>query len=92
MPDGMAGPFEGKYSWKMPSDVRMEVGPTIIHPLPRNYVGATRKYARFVRVVELPDGGLSLESYHGGIPFPKFLRATQRMEETGQRLVSVHFQ
>jgi hypothetical protein len=70
MPDGMASLFEGKYSWKMPPDVRMEVGPTVIHPLPKNYVDATNKYAQNVRVVDLPDGGLSLENYHGGIPFP----------------------
>ena len=70
MPDGMAALFEGKYSWKMPPDVRMEVGPTVIHPLPKNYVDATNKYAQNVRVVDLPDGGLSLENYHGGIPFP----------------------
>jgi hypothetical protein len=27
MPDGMAAMFEGKYSWKMPDDVAMEVVP-----------------------------------------------------------------
>src|SRR5207244_10366096 len=27
MPDGMAAMFEGKYFWKMPPDVQMEVGP-----------------------------------------------------------------
>jgi hypothetical protein len=70
MPDGMAALFEGKYFWKIPADVRMEVGPTIIHPLPTNYLEATKKNAQGVRVVELPDGGLSLANYHGGIPFP----------------------
>jgi hypothetical protein len=45
MPGGMAALFEGKYFWKMPADVRMEVGPTIIHPLPNNYLEATKKYA-----------------------------------------------
>src|SRR5436190_18277796 len=45
MPDGMAALFEGKYAWKMPNDVSLEVGPTIIHPLPRNYLAATEKYA-----------------------------------------------
>src|SRR5579864_2821228 len=43
MPDGMAALFEGKYAWKMPPDVALEVGPTIIHPLPRNYLAATEK-------------------------------------------------
>src|SRR5689334_5403842 len=28
MPEGMAALFEGKYFWKMPSDVRIEIGPT----------------------------------------------------------------
>jgi hypothetical protein len=70
MPDGMAALFEGKYSWKMPPEVALEVGPTIIHPLPRNYLAATEKYAGQVQVQELPGGGLTLRNYHGGIPFP----------------------
>jgi hypothetical protein len=70
MPDGMAALFEGKYFWKMPPDVQMEVGPTVIDPLPKNYLATTEKYADQVRIVQLPDGRLSLEGYHGGIPFP----------------------
>jgi hypothetical protein len=70
MPDGMAALFEGKYFWKMPPDVRMEVGSTVIRPLPKNYTDATDKYAQGVRAVELSGGGVSLENYHGGIPFP----------------------
>jgi Protein of unknown function (DUF1329) len=70
MPDGMIALFEGKYFWKMPADVRMEVGPTVIHPLPKNYLAATEKYAGGVKLVELPDGGLAMQNYRGGIPFP----------------------
>ena len=70
MPDGMAAMFEGKYFWKMPPDVQMEVGPTTIVPLPKNYLAATEKYAGQVRIIELPDGGLTLQGYRGGIPFP----------------------
>ena len=70
MPDGMVALFEGQYFWKMPDDVSMEVGPTIIHPLPPNYLAATEKYSGQVRIVELPDGGLNLTGYQGGIPFP----------------------
>jgi Protein of unknown function (DUF1329) len=70
MPDGMIALFEGQYFWKMPDDVSMEVGPTIIHPLPPNYLAATEKYSGQVRIVELPDGGLNLTGYQGGIPFP----------------------
>ena len=70
MPETMQGLFAGKYSWKMPDDVEIEVGPTVIDPLPKNYLAATEKYASQVQLVELPDGGLSLANYHGGIPFP----------------------
>ena len=56
MPDGMIALFEGKYFWKMPSDVEMNVGPTVIHPLPATYLAATEKYASQVRLVTLPDG------------------------------------
>jgi hypothetical protein len=70
MPEGMVALFEGRYFWKMPTDVSMEVGPTVIHPLPRNFLAATEKYGSQVKVVELPDGGLSLSNYRGGLPFP----------------------
>lgn len=71
MPDGMAAFFEGKYFWKMPPDVQMPVGPTVIHPLPASYMDATEKYSAQVRITELPDGGLTLSGYSGGIPFPQ---------------------
>ncbi|MBV8771368.1 MAG: DUF1329 domain-containing protein [Deltaproteobacteria bacterium] len=70
MPDGMVALFEGKYFWKMPADVSMEVGPTILHALPPGYLAATEKYSGQVRIVELPSGGLNLSGYQGGIPFP----------------------
>jgi len=70
MPDGMTDLFEGKYFWKMPSDVEMDVGPTVIHPLPQGYVAATEKYSSQVKLVTLPDGGLTVENYVGGEPFP----------------------
>ena len=70
MSDGMVALFEGKYFWKMPAGVEIEVGPTVNHPLPKDYVAATEKYASQVRIKALPTGGLSLENYRGGIPFP----------------------
>lgn len=70
MPDGMIDLFEGKYFWKMPADVEMEIGPTVIHPLPKSYMEATEKYRGQVRLVDLPGGGLTLDNYHGGLPFP----------------------
>ena len=54
----------------MPSDVAMEVGPTVVNPAPKNYQEATEKYAGQTKVVELPDDGLTLANYQGGLPFP----------------------
>jgi hypothetical protein len=70
MPEGMISLFEGQYFWKMPADVQMEVGPTIVLPLPRAYAEATDKYAPLVSIVELLSGGLNLQGYRGGVPFP----------------------
>jgi Protein of unknown function (DUF1329) len=70
MPEGMVSLFQGQYFWKMPADVQMEVGPSIVRPLPKNYMEATEKYSSQVSIVELPSGGLNIQGYHGGIPFP----------------------
>ncbi|HZO80653.1 MAG TPA: DUF1329 domain-containing protein [Candidatus Binataceae bacterium] len=70
MPPGMVAMFEGKYFWKMPSDVVMEIGPTVDHPLPPSYREATEKYSGQVRIVTLPNGGMNIENYVAGMPFP----------------------
>ena len=70
MPDGMVAFFQGSYFWKMPPDVQMPVGPTIIHPLPPDYLAATEKYSGQVSIAGLSDGGLTMTGYKGGIPFP----------------------
>ncbi len=70
MPDGMVGLFEGKYFWQMPPDIRIEIAPTVLHALPKNYLAATEKYAGQVKIVERPDGSLLMQNYMGGIPFP----------------------
>lgn len=71
MPDGMVALFGGGSFWKMPPDVQMPIGPTIIHPLPANYLAATEKYSGQVKITELGDGGLTLTGYSGGTPFPQ---------------------
>ena len=58
MPDGMIWLFEGKYFWKMPSDVEIDIGPTVIHPLPKTYREATERYSGQVEISGLPEGGL----------------------------------
>jgi hypothetical protein len=70
MPDGMITLFEGRSSWKMPDDLAMPVGPTVIHPLPAGYLAATKQYSPTTKLVELPEGGLTISGYQGGIPFP----------------------
>jgi Protein of unknown function (DUF1329) len=70
MSEGLIDLFTGKYYWKIPADVAIEVGPTIINPPPKNYADATEKYSSQVKIVELPDGGLTLSGYQGGLPFP----------------------
>ena len=70
MPDGMIALFAGGYYWKMPADVAMEVGPTVIHPLPAGYLAATEKYGSQTQLAALPDGGLTVVDYQGGVPFP----------------------
>ena len=70
MPDGLVALFEGKYFWKMPPDMRIEIEPTDLHPLPRNYLEATEKYSGQVKIVEQPDGSLRLQNYLAGVPFP----------------------
>jgi Protein of unknown function (DUF1329) len=69
MPPGMIALFEGKYFWKMPPDVEIDVGPTVIRPLPPGYRAATEKYGSQTKAVALPDGGLTLENYVAGQPF-----------------------
>ena len=86
MPDGMIALFQRGDYWKMPDDLDMEVGPTVIHPLPKTYLDATEKYGSQVKLVELPDGRLSLSGY----PLSKSRGSSQGMEDPRQLLVSLH--
>ena len=70
MPVGMIDLFQGTYFWKMPSDVEMDVGPTVSHPLTKAYMDASEKYGSQTRVVHDPDGTMNIENYVAGAPFP----------------------
>jgi Protein of unknown function (DUF1329) len=70
MSEGQQALFTGKYFWKMPPSAQIDVGPTVVNALPKTYIEATEKYAGQVRLTQLPDGGLTMENYQGGIPFP----------------------
>jgi hypothetical protein len=54
----------------MPSDVEIDVGPTIIEKLPEGYVKATEEYDHSVRVLHLPNGHNDIMNYVAGEPFP----------------------
>jgi hypothetical protein len=62
MPDGMSALFEGKYFWKMPADVEMNIGPTRAFAPPPGYVLATEKYGGQTQAVVLPDGHHDLKN------------------------------
>jgi Protein of unknown function (DUF1329) len=70
MPYGMQTLFEGKYFWKMPSDVSMSVGPTNVLPLPAGYVTASEKYGAQTSIGTTPAGHHFVQDYVAGEPFP----------------------
>jgi len=67
--DGEIGLWEGKWFWKMPDDVRIEVGPTRIYPLTTPFVEATERYGDQTRLVKSPDGRWQVKNYVAGMPF-----------------------
>ena len=71
MPLGMIELFEGRRFWKMPQKVEIDVGPTVMYPLPKSYVDATEKYSAQVKVVHLSNGHNDIINYVGGEPFPR---------------------
>jgi len=84
MSAGLAALFEGKRFWRMPPDVRIEVGPTIPIPLPQKYLQDTEKYSSMVRLVPTPGGGYVPNGYVAGLPFPKPLEGNSALR--GQRI------
>jgi hypothetical protein len=67
MPMGMQQQFAGRFFWKMPPEVEIDLGPTTIDPLPRTY--ANQQNA--VRVLHLANGHNDIANYVGGEPFPE---------------------
>ncbi len=70
MPEGMQVLFKGGSHWTFPADFRMVVGPTHSYPLPQAYIKNTEKYSNDVKIRTLADGGLTLDGYVAGVPFP----------------------
>ena len=67
--DGEVGLWEGKWFWKMPDDVQINVGPTKVYPLPAPFVELTERYGDQTQLVQLPNGRWKLKNYVAGMPF-----------------------
>jgi hypothetical protein len=70
MPWGMVELFKGQHFWKMPSDIEIVVGPTVIDNVPTTFAMATKINSGTVRIVHLPNGHNDIDNYRGGTPFP----------------------
>ncbi|MGH7934360.1 MAG: DUF1329 domain-containing protein, partial [Candidatus Binataceae bacterium] len=68
--EGVQGFFEGKWFWKMPSDLEIHVAATHVYPLPKPFIEANEKYGGQARLVKQSDGRWKLENYVAGFPFP----------------------
>jgi hypothetical protein len=67
---GEIGLWEGRWFWKMPDDVQINVGTTQVYPLPEPFIQLTEKYGDQTRLIRLADGRWQLRNYVAGIPFP----------------------
>ena len=70
MSDGMIALFEGTHFWRVPSDLEIELGPTVPIPLPREYLHDTERFSDRVKLTKLSTGGYVPEGYVAGVPFP----------------------
>jgi hypothetical protein len=84
MSEGLIALFEGKRFWRMPPDLRIEVGPTVATPLPRRYQDDTARYADTVRLTRTANGGYVPTGYVAGLPFPHPLSGDHTL--IGQRI------
>jgi hypothetical protein len=71
MPAGMQAIFAGDHFWRMPTDVRIEIGPTIPIALPNKFLDDTAIYAKQVKLTQAAEGGYVPVGYVAGIPFPQ---------------------
>ncbi|MBF6567670.1 MAG: DUF1329 domain-containing protein [Candidatus Binataceae bacterium] len=70
MPDGMANLFAGTYYWKMPPDIRIQIGAPNHFDPPTKFIQDTEKYGGSAKIVQLPNGAHSVTGYVAGLPFP----------------------
>lgn len=84
MSEGMVELFEGEQFWRLPKDLRIEVGPTIPIPLPKRYLADTAAYSNRVKLVRTSSGGYVPIGYVAGLPFPRPLEGDPELR--GQRI------
>lgn len=84
MSEGLVALFEGKRFWRLPADVRIQVGPTISIPLPKKYLDDTARYSRRVNFIRTAGGGYVPNGYVAGLPFPHPLEGDPALR--GQRI------
>lgn len=69
MSEGLITLFEGSKFWRMPPDLRIEVGPTIAIPLPKKSLQDTAQFSQNVKLVRTAAGGYVPSGYVAGLPF-----------------------
>jgi len=84
MSDGLKALFQGDHFWHLPSDLQIEVGPTIPIPLPKKYLEDTSRYSSRVRLLKTSFGGYVPVGYVAGLPFPHPLDGDPSLR--GQRI------
>jgi hypothetical protein len=70
MSDGLIALFEGTSFWRLPVDLRLEVGLTTSIPLPKKYRDDTARFSGTVQLVQTAKGGYVPSGYRAGLPFP----------------------
>jgi len=84
MSEGLIALFEGKRFWRLPKDLRIEVGRTIPIPLPKRYLADTAEYSQQVKLVRTSSGGYVPLDYVARLPFPHPLEGDPELR--GERI------
>jgi hypothetical protein len=69
MSEGLIALFEGQQFWRLPKDLRIEVGPSVPIPLPKRYLADTAEYSNRVKLVRTSSGGyapMERRTHHKG--------------------------
>ncbi|MGH7906060.1 MAG: DUF1329 domain-containing protein [Candidatus Binataceae bacterium] len=70
MTAGMQALFSGKYFWKVPANFQLVVSAPFNYQFPKLFIENTEKYAKNIKIINLPNGGHNITGYVAGLPFP----------------------